>query len=168
MTRFPITHDNSCCTYAIHELKSISVQIHWWRNLKVLQQASKAKLYALAFSGLKLRNAYSLMTRVTDIDQKGIDNLEKSCREYFICSSPFSTGVTPSMWTVCLCAPYHSRSFSAFQVGLGINTMQGREAKHQKLATYAQFSLPKERWEKMFLHEHMSLISGLRNKTHIW
>ena len=48
--------------------------------------------------------------------------------------------------------------FQCFQVGLGINTMQGREAKHQKLGTYAEFSLPKERWEKVLLHEHMSLI----------
>lgn len=84
--------------------------------------------------------------------------MQKSCQEYFICSSLFSTSVTLSMWTVGFCAPYYSRSlFSAFRVGLGINTMQGREAKHQTLATYAEFSLPKERWEKVFLHEHMSL-----------
>ena len=36
--------------------------------------------------------------------------------------------------------------------------MQGREAKHQRLANYANFALPKERWEKVFMHEHMSLI----------
>lgn len=46
-------------------------------------EAQNVKLYALAFSGLKLRNACSLMNRVTDIDQKGIDDLEKSCQEYF-------------------------------------------------------------------------------------
>ena len=86
---------------------------------------SNARLYALAFSGLRLRNACSLMNRVTDINQKGIDDLQKSCQEYFICSSLFSTSVTLSMWTVGFCAPYHSRSlFSAFRVGLGINTMQ--------------------------------------------
>ena len=131
-------------------------------------EGRNARLYALAFSGLRLRNACSLMNRVTDINQKGIDDLQKSCQEYFICSSLFSTSVTLSMWTVGLCAPYHSRSlFSAFQVGLGINTMQGREAKHQKLATYAEFSLPKERWEKVFLHEHMSLIWLRQQNPHL-
>ena len=131
-------------------------------------EARNVKLYALAFSGVKLRNACSLMNRVTDIDQKGIDDLEKSCQEYFICSSLFSTNVTLSMWTVGFCVPYHSRSlFSAFQVGLGINTMQGREAKHQKLANYAEFSLPKERWEKVFLHEHMFLIWLRQQNPHL-
>ena len=63
-------------------------------------EAQNVKLYALAFSGLKLRNACSLMNRVTDIDQKGIDDLEKSCQEYFLSSSLFYTSVTLSMWTL--------------------------------------------------------------------
>ena len=131
-------------------------------------EARNVKLYAVAFSGLKLRNACSHLNRVTDIDQKGIDDLEKFCREYFICSSLFNTSVTLSMWTVGLCVPYHSGSlFSAFQVALGINTLQGREAKHQKLATYAEFSLPKERWEKVFLREHMSLICHRQQNLHV-
>ncbi|KAK2556234.1 hypothetical protein P5673_021854 [Acropora cervicornis] len=79
-------------------------------------EGRNARLDALAFSGLRFRNACSLMNRVTDINQKGIDDLQKSCQEYFICSSLFSTSVTLRMWTVGLCAPYHSRSlFSAFQ-----------------------------------------------------
>jgi len=129
-------------------------------------EAKNAKLYALAFSGLKLRNACSLVNRVTDIE--GIDDLEKSCQEYFICSSLFSTSVTLNMWTVGVCTPYRSRSlFSAFVVSLGINTMQGREAKHQKRATYAEFSLPKEGCEKVFLHEHMSLIWLRQQNLHL-
>ena len=131
-------------------------------------EAQNVKLYALAFSGLKLRNACSLMNRVTDIDQKGIDDLEKSCQEYIFCSSLFCTSVTLSMWTVGFCVPYHSRSlFGAFGSGLGMNTMQGREAKHQKLANYAEFALPKERWEKVFLHEHMSLIWLRQQNPHL-
>lgn len=63
---------------------------------------------------------------------------------------------------------HHSRSlFSAFGSGLGISTMQGREAKHQQLANYAEFSLPKERWEKVFLHEHMSLIWLRQQNPHL-
>ena len=49
----------------------------------------------------------------------------------------------------------------------GINTMQGREAKHQKLAQYAEFSLPKERWQNVFLHEHMSLIWMRKQNPHL-
>lgn len=123
------------------------------------KESENTKLYALAYSALKLRNVTSLMNRITDIDEQGINDLEQNCSQYFICSSLFSCNVTLSMWTVGFCVPYHSLSlFKNFGVGLGVNTMQGREAKHQKLATYSKFSLPKERWEKVFLHEHMSLI----------
>jgi len=130
-------------------------------------EASNAKLYALAFSGLKLRNACSLMTRVTDIDQKGIDDLEKSCQEYFICSSLFSTSVTLSMCTVGLCAPYHTRSlFSAFQVGLGINTMQGRQST-KNLPVMHSFLFPRKDGRRCS-YMNICPLSGLGNKTHIW
>ena len=36
--------------------------------------------------------------------------------------------------------------------------MQGRESKHQQLASFASFSLVKHRWAKVFRHEHMSNI----------
>ena len=114
-------------------------------------------LHALAYAGLNLRNATSLMNRVTDIDQQGIECLQKFCSQYYVCCSLFRK-VTLSMWTVGFCVPYHSSSlFKRFGFGLGINSMQGREAKHQRLATYSKFSLRKDRWEKVFLHEHMTL-----------
>lgn len=123
-------------------------------------------LYALAYAGLKLRNATSLMNRITDIDQQAITDLQKHCSEYFICSALFKK-ITLSMWTVGFCVPFHSLSlFEKFGVGLGINTMQGREAKHQKLATYSKFSLPRDRWEKVFLHEHMCLIWLRKHNPH--
>lgn len=116
-------------------------------------------MYALAYSGLKLRDITSYMNRITHIDEGCLLVLEKSCTEYFACSSLFLGNVTLSMWTVGFCVPYYSSIlFKRFGVGLGINTMKGREAKHQRLANYANFALPKERWEKVFMHEHMSLI----------
>ena len=36
--------------------------------------------------------------------------------------------------------------------------MQGRESKHQQLASLASFSLVKHRWAKVFRHDHMSNI----------
>lgn len=36
--------------------------------------------------------------------------------------------------------------------------MQGRESKHQQLASFASFSLVKHRWTKVLRHEHMSNI----------
>lgn len=122
-------------------------------------KANSVTLYALAYSGLKLRNATSRINTITDIDQAGVDHLEKDCQQYCICSVLFLNKVTLSMWTVGFCVPHHTKTlFKTSKVGLGINTMQGREAKHQKLANFAGFSLPKDRWQKDFFHQHMSLI----------
>jgi len=107
------------------------------------------------------------MNRI-DIDEQGIVNLDKNCKQYFICSSLFLSNLTLSMWTVGFCVPYHARQlFESLGVGLGINTMQGREAKHQKLKHYADFSLPNDRWAKVFLHEHMSLIWLRQQNPHL-
>lgn len=57
------------------------------------------------------------------------------------------------------CVPFHTKQLMGdLGVGLGINSMQGREAKHQQLASFAKFSLVKNRWEKVFRHEHMLLL----------
>jgi hypothetical protein len=89
-------------------------------------EGKNVPLYALAYAGLNLRNATSLMNRITDIDQQGIADLQNYCTQYFICSALFKK-VTLSMWTVGFCVPYHSLSlFEKFGVGHGINTMQGR------------------------------------------
>ena len=120
--------------------------------------AKDVVLYVLAYAGLNLRNATSLMNRVTDIDQQGIERLQEFCSQYYVFCSLFRK-VTLSMWIVGFCVTYHSSSlFKRFGFGLGINSMQGREAKNQRLAMYSKFSLPIDRWEKVFLHEHMALI----------
>ena len=57
-------------------------------------------LYALAYSGLKLRDITSYMNRITHFDEACLLTLEKNCTEYFTCSSLFLGHVTLSMWTV--------------------------------------------------------------------
>jgi hypothetical protein len=42
--------------------------------------------------------------------------------------------------------------------GLGINSMEGREAKHVSIARYSTNSVFHSRWEQIFLHEFVSLL----------
>ena len=42
--------------------------------------------------------------------------------------------------------------------GLGLNSMEGREAKHIAIAQYARNTAYRQRWEQIFLHEYISLI----------
>ena len=45
--------------------------------------------------------------------------------------------ITPTIWTVAYVTPYHtSKLYSTFGHGLGLNSMQGREAKDMKLGQH--------------------------------
>ena len=112
---------------------------------------------SMARMGLHLRNALSLAVRVSDIKKEDLSSLGEDCRLYFNLASLFHT-TNVSVWTMGHCVPFHSRQLMEdLGVSLGINSMQGREAKYQQLASFAEFSLVKNRWEKVFRHEHMSL-----------
>ena len=123
-----------------------------------IEQPKNFVALSLARMGLYLRNSLSLAVRVSDIQKDDLPKLKEDCRLYFNLSSLFHS-VNVSVWTMGHCVPFHSSQLMEdLGVGLGINSMQGREAKHQQLASYAEFSLVKNRWEKVFRHEHMSLI----------
>ena len=46
--------------------------------------------------------------------------------------------------------------FDKYGTGLGINTMQGREAKHVQIVSYARNSQYKQRWFRVFRYDHIS------------
>ena len=113
---------------------------------------------SLGMMGLHLRNSLSLASRVTNISVNDLPKLEQECTKYFNLASLFHS-VTLSVWAMGYCIPFHTRQLlEDLGVGLGINSMQGRESKHQQLASFASFSLVKQRWAKVFRHEHMSNI----------
>ena len=71
----------------------------------------------------------------------------------------FSILVNPTVWTLGHVVPVHTREiFTKYGVGWSINSMEGREAKHQAIARYAQNSTFNTRWQQVFHHEFVSLI----------
>ena len=73
--------------------------------------------------------------------------------------------VNLSVWSTRHAVPFHTKQLvEDLGVGLGINPMKGRESKRQQIASFAKFALVKNRWEKVFRHEYMSLI-WLRKQT---
>lgn len=108
--------------------------------------------------GLHLRDSLSLASRVSNINFSDLPKLEQDCKQYFNLASLFHSA-NLSVWAMGYCVPFHTKQLlEDIGVGLGINSMQGRESKHQQLASFASFSLMKHRWEKVFRHEHMSNI----------
>jgi hypothetical protein len=45
--------------------------------------------------------------------------------------------------------------FDRYGMGLGINSMQGREAKHVRLSEFAKHSTKSTRWSMVLRHDYM-------------
>ena len=62
-----------------------------------------------------------------------VKNLKVLCQQFF------NANITPTVWTVGVAIPYHtSKLHQKLGYGLGLNSMQGREATHVKLAKYVE------------------------------
>ena len=59
-------------------------------------------------------------------------------RKLFLTFCNQDTSITPSMWVLCNVAPHHAKqALSLYGLGLGVNSMEGREQKHQRIKKYA-------------------------------
>ena len=95
-----------------------------------------------------LRNGLSLAVKVSDIKAEDLPKLKEEYRLYFNLASLFDS-TDLSVWTMGHCVPFHPKQLMGdFGGCLGINSMQGSESKHQELASFAEFSVVKNRWKK--------------------
>ena len=127
-------------------------------RLSVLWSNTLSK-YVHAYVGVQLREATSLFCRI-EPPEGYMQYLSQSCLNYFnsVCIF-FSSKVIQTVWTISYAIPYHSKFlFDQFGYALGINTMQGREAKHSVIAKFAVHSTPALRWSLIFRHEFISSI----------
>ncbi|KAK3722872.1 hypothetical protein QZH41_020446 [Actinostola sp. cb2023] len=125
-----------------------------------IPQTTLLHVYGLAYSGLCLRNCVSLFSRV-HISESDVDCLRNECEQYYNCHAILLNTVKPTTWTIGKAIPYYTAEiFHDLGFGLGLNSMQGREAKHAKLASYAKNTTrgKRLRWWQMFKHEFMETI----------
>ena len=135
-------------------------------KIPTLSKGHVLKLHTLSFIGVKLRDAVSIYSRV-EISIEQVENLKGLCQQFFNANSLLLTDVTPTVWTVGVAIPYHtSKLHQKLGYGLGLNSMQGREAKHVKLAKYVENTCNARkslRWWTVFRHEFVSMV-WLREK----
>jgi hypothetical protein len=125
-------------------------------------ESHKFKLHVFAFACLKLRDAVALFNRF-EIKLTDLAELDKACADFYYCIAVFLK-VNPSVWTLGHVVPVHTREmFAKYGKGLALNSMEGREAKHQAISRYAKNSNYNTRWLQIFRHEFVSLI-WLREK----
>ena len=111
---------------------------------------------------LCLCECVSLFCRVT-LSNEQVSRLQELCSSFFRGYFLFLS-VNSTIWTLVYVVPYHTREMKGkYGFGLGLNSMEGREAKHIAIAQYARHTAYLQRWEQIFPHEYISLI-WLREK----
>ena len=68
--------------------------------------------------------------------------------------------MTPTVWTIHWeFIPYRTDLlYRKFGVGLGINSMQGREAKHVRISQYAKHATLSTWWNLVFRHDSITTV----------
>ena len=65
----------------------------------------------------------------------------------------------PTAWTLSHIIPAHTKDMKGkYGMGLGLNSMEGREAKHIFIARYNFNTNYQSRWEQFFRHAFISLV----------
>ena len=116
------------------------------------------RLMSVAFAALQLRDAVSKFSRVAT-NAAICQELKVHCQLFFNTCSLLMKSVNPTVWTVGYAIPFHNAAlFREFGFGLGINTMQGREAKHVTLSSFARHATLSTRLSLVMRHEYISSI----------
>ena len=114
-------------------------------------------LHLLSFVLLELRECVSLFCRVT-IDSTDIQQLSIHCSNFFRAMSIFRS-VSPTIWNLGHVIPNHTQDvYNKYQLGLGVVSMEGREAKHLQITNYSKNAQFNGRWEQIFRHEFVQLV----------
>ena len=67
-------------------------------RIEKLSRGSALKLHSLAFSGLQIRDAAAIYSRV-EVSKQQVDSLKTLCQNYFLTNRLLLGGVSPSVWT---------------------------------------------------------------------
>ena len=108
---------------------------------------------------LHIRKLISYSVRLTDFNSSDLDEMKISGKMLFKACCLSGTSLSPSMWVLCNIAPSHAReTLSLYGLGLGINSMEAREQKHQKVKKYAENTTFQNKWPMIFRHEFLQEI----------
>ena len=105
----------------------------------VTSQSSTLILHRTHFQFIHLRIIISKSVRVKEFSYDQLKEMENSCASLFRSRCLSEDKVSPSFWALCNAAPYHAKTtLSDYNLGLGVNSMEGREQKHQSIEKYSK------------------------------
>ena len=127
--------------------------------LNVASKVIKKRLIEVHLQSIYLRKILSYTVRITDFNAQDLIFMKKTATDLFKMCCVFDSKISPSLWTVCNASPVHAEiCLKSYGFGLGCNTMEGREQKHQMIAKYSENTTPQNRWSMIFRHEYLQLI----------
>ena len=119
----------------------------------------KLKILEVHLKFIHLRNLLSYTVRISDFDLEDLWKMKHEAFYLFKCCCFFDSKISPSLWTLCKVVPFHAdKCLNMYKTGLGCNTMEHREQKHQMISKYAENSTYQNRWPMIFRHEYIQLI----------
>ena len=108
---------------------------------------------------IHIRKLISYSVRITDFDNSDLEEMQMSGKKLFKACCRSGTSVSPSVWVLCNVAPNHAKeTLLLYGLGLGINSMEAREQKHQKIKKYAENTTFQNKWPMIFRHEFLQEI----------
>ena len=126
---------------------------------KVSNPSVLSRVHAVHFQLIQLRKVISYSVRIQNFDENSLKEMHVACKLLFKACCLTENRVSPSLWTLCCAAPFHAKlTLDEYGLGLGVNTMEGREQKHQSISKYANNSTFQNRWPMIFRHEYIQLI----------
>ena len=119
----------------------------------------KLRLVQINFQSILIRKILSIFVRIIGVGESDVCEMTENAKLLFKLSCLCDQSISPSLWTFCNAAPVHTKiCLSKYNMGLGCNSMEGREQKHQMISRYAENTTFQNRWPLIFRHEFIQLI----------
>ena len=121
--------------------------------------AERRKIIEVHDQSILLRKMLSFAVRLDNFNLDVHEEMKTVGRELFATCALVDASITPSMWALSMCSPVHAgNTYTNYGLGLGCNSMEGREQKHQRIAKYSENTVFHSRWRQIFRHEYIHLI----------
>ena len=124
-----------------------------------LEGTYKERIFKYFQQLIYLRKMVSYSVRLLDFSSGDLEDMINVGKELFKANCMLEMNTIPSMWVLCNISPFHAKTtLSLCGLGLGVNSMEPREQKHQRLKKYAENTTVCNKWPMMFRHEFLQLI----------
>ena len=125
----------------------------------VISNDCKTLLLQHFYEMLHIRKLISYSVRLSDFTESDLAIMMTSGRKLFKACCRFEISITPSLWVLSNIAPHHAKeTLRMYNLGLGVNSMEPREQKHQVIKKYGDNTTPQNKWPMIFRHEYLQLI----------